>query len=68
MEARLLRLVEKGLLPLMEVAEWWAATRDVFSFPQPGEVVSFTDFHEPGFAIPASNFFHGFLHEYGVQL
>jgi hypothetical protein len=26
------------------------------------------DFHEHGFAIPALDFFHGFLHEYGVQL
>jgi len=32
-EVRLLRLVEKGLLPLKEVARWRAATRDVFPFP-----------------------------------
>ena len=33
MEVRLLWLVEKGLLPLMEVTEWRAAAGDVFSFP-----------------------------------
>jgi hypothetical protein len=58
MEARLLRLVEKGLLPPKEVARWRAAAGDVFPF----------DFHERGFMIPASDFFRGFLHEYGVQL
>jgi hypothetical protein len=55
MEARLLWLVEKGLLSSKEVARWWAATRDVFLFPQPSEVVSFLDFHEPRFMILASD-------------
>lgn len=36
--------------------------------PAASEVVSFTDFHECGFTIPTSDFFHGFLYEYGVQL
>jgi hypothetical protein len=30
--------------------------------------MSFTDFHEHGFAIPVPDFFCGFLHEYGIQL
>ena len=30
--------------------------------------MSFVDFHERGFVILASDFFHGFLCEYGVQL
>jgi len=30
--------------------------------------VSFVDFHECGFVILASDFFHGFLREYGIQL
>ena len=68
MQARLLWLVEKGLLPLKEVAGWRATARDVFLFLWPGEVVSFTDFHERGFAILVSDFFHAFLREYGVQL
>jgi hypothetical protein len=40
----------------------------VFPNPWLGEVVSFTDFHERGFGIMASDLLHGFLHEYGVQL
>jgi hypothetical protein len=32
-EVRLLWLVEKGLLPLKEVAKWRVTTGDVFLFP-----------------------------------
>jgi hypothetical protein len=67
-EARLLQLVERGLLPPKEVTGSRAAARNAFLFPQPGETVSFTDFHERGFVILALDFFHGFLHEYDVQL
>jgi hypothetical protein len=66
-EVRLLWLVDRGLLP-KEAAGWRAATRNAFLFPQPDETVSFTDFHERGFVILALDFFHGFLHEYDVQL
>lgn len=59
-------MVEKGLLPSKGVARWRAAARDVFPLPQPVEAVSFTDFHERAFTILASDFFRGFLHEYGV--
>ena len=34
--------------------------------PQPGEVVSFTDFHKCRFGIPVSDFLYGFLHEHRV--
>jgi hypothetical protein len=67
-EARLLRLVERGILPPKEVTGSRVANRNAFLFPQLGETVSFTDFHECGFAILALDFFHGFLHEYDVQL
>jgi hypothetical protein len=30
--------------------------------------VLFTDFHERGFVILTSDFFRGFLHEYGIEL
>jgi hypothetical protein len=40
----------------------------VFPDPWSGEALSFIDFHESGFGIPASDFPRGFLHEYGVQL
>lgn len=67
-EARLQWLVEKDLLPLKEVVGWRATVEDVLLFPQPNEVVSFIDFHERGFVIPISDFFHGFLYKYGIQL
>ena len=40
------------------------------STPQPpaGYVVSFVNFHDRGFALPANRFFRGLLHEYGIRL
>lgn len=60
--------MEKGFLPPKEVAGWRVTASDVLLFPQPGEAVSFIDFHECGFVVLASDFFHGILREYGVQL
>jgi hypothetical protein len=54
--------------PTKDVAGWRAAAGDAFSLPWLDKVVSFTDFHEHGFAILASDFLHSFLREYGVQL
>ena len=34
----------------------------------PGYVVSFVNFHDRGFALPANRFFCGLLHEYGIRL
>jgi hypothetical protein len=36
--------------------------------PPAGYVISFTHFHEWGFMTPVSNFFHGLLHYYGIEL
>jgi hypothetical protein len=33
-----------------------------------GYVISFAHFHEWGFGMPVSNFFHGLLHYYGIDL
>ena len=68
MEAKLQRLVEKGVLPPKEVAGWRAAAGDVLPFPLLNETVSFTDFHEHGFTILELDFLRGFHREYGVQL
>ena len=68
MEAKLQRLMVKGLLPSKEVTGWRAPTSEVVPLPQPGEVVSFIDFHKRGFGIPTSDFLCGFLREHGVQL
>jgi hypothetical protein len=56
----------KGLLPSKEVIRWRAPTDEVVPHPQPGEVVSFTDFHRLKFTVLASDFLRGFLHDYGV--
>ena len=55
-EVRLLRLVEDGLLPPKEVTGWRATTGEVLPNPRPGEMVSFTNFHEHGFGFPALDF------------
>ena len=60
-EVRLLRLIDDGILPPKEVTGWWATTGDVLPSLWPGETVSFTDFHERGFGIPASDFCWGFF-------
>jgi hypothetical protein len=60
-EVWLLWLVKDGLLPLKDVAGWRAAAGEVLPNPQPREMVSFTDFHERGFRILASDFLRGFL-------
>jgi hypothetical protein len=65
-EAKLQHLMAKGLLPLKEVARWRAPVGEVVPYPQPGEAVSFFDFHKCGFIVLVSDFLHGFLHEYGV--
>ena len=38
------------------------------SQPPAGYVVSFVNFHDRGFALPANRFFRGPVHEYGIQL
>jgi len=56
MEVKLLRLMEKGLLPPKVVAGWRAAAGDAFLLPRLDEAVTFIDFHEQGFMILASDF------------
>ena len=56
MEAKLQRLVAKGLLPPKEVTRWRATAGEVLLNPWLGEMVSFTDLHECRFGIPASDF------------
>ena len=60
-EVRLLRLIDEGLLLSKGVAEWRATTGEVLPNPRPGEMVSFTNFHEHGFGILESDFLQGFL-------
>ena len=64
----LLQLVVDGLRPPKEVVGLRATASEVLPYPRPREMVSFTDLHERGFEIPASDFLWGFLQEHGVQM
>jgi hypothetical protein len=71
-EKIVLQLIKDGLLhPMTNTAypEWIIPGNEDESNPPPADyVVSFTHFHEKGFRMPASNFFHGLLHYYGIEL
>ena len=62
-------LVKRGLLRgRTEVVEWlMPGSEDVLSLPN-GYIVSFTPFHERGFAIPPHPFLRGLLHHYQIKL
>lgn len=63
--------MDRGLLPPrvagVEPAWLFADDEDVPAPPE-GYVVSFAHFHERGFGTPASKFFRGLLHYYGIKL
>ena len=66
---RLEGLVRRGLLrPLSTVQEWLLPGDEAEPAPPEGYVVSFTIFHERGFAIPAHRFLRGLLDYYDVEL
>jgi hypothetical protein len=48
--------------------EWIIPSNDYEPNPPASYVVSFTHFHERGFGMPASHFFRGLLHYYGIEL
>ena len=62
-------LVCRGLLGVRTTAEEWLQP-DEEDIPSPldGYVVSFTHFHERGFATPAHRFLWGLLHYYKIEL
>ena len=67
--AQLQKLVDSGHLPaLTEAREWIVPKDEVVPVPPAGYVVSFIDFHERGFALPASSFFRGLMKYYGIKL
>jgi hypothetical protein len=64
-------LVTEGLLCLLSGGpqpEWLAPGSEAEPTPPPGYVVSFTPFHERGFAMPASRFMRALPHYYRVEL
>jgi hypothetical protein len=48
--------------------EWIILGNEDEPNPPTSYVVSFTHFHERGFGTPASDFFRGLLHHYGIEL
>ena len=62
-------LVRRGLLHRLTTTEGWRLPDDEDEpSPPEGYVVSFTHFHERGFATPAHKFLQGLLHYYNVEL
>ena len=67
-ETVLVAFVEKGFLPLKEVAHWRAPAGEDFPQPRAGEVVSFLAFHERRLRYLAHWFLRGLLNEWGLEL
>jgi hypothetical protein len=64
----ILTLVNSGFLWEKEVDMWSAATGDAYLMEtNPDEVPMFSRFVEHGLALPASEFFKGMLHYYGIE-
>ena len=60
-------LVARGLLcPRTTAEEWIAPISERVPSPPPGYIISFVEFHEQGFAMPAHDFFHGLLFHYDI--
>jgi len=66
---RLEGLVDRGLLRARtSVKEWLLPGEEDLPSPPNSYVVSFTHFHERGFATPAHRFLRGLLHYYKIEL
>jgi hypothetical protein len=66
-----LRLIEDGLLhPVTNVTqpEWIVPGHEDEPNPPASYIVNFAHFHERGIRTPASNFFCGLLHHYGIEM
>jgi len=61
-------LVKESLLQPRKKINWRRAIGDVPPREEPQEIVAFLSFVLRGFAIPASDFFCGLLHYWGVQV
>jgi hypothetical protein len=67
-EKDLLRLVAEGLLQEKSMLDWRPAGKDECSFEFIGVTICFSLFAGWGLALPPSNFFHGLLHFYTLNL
>jgi len=62
------KLYEDGLLPEKHLDEWKAPGNHRVPVLEEGEIVLFTPFVEKRLGLPASEFFHGLLHYYGIHM
>jgi hypothetical protein len=67
-EADLKRLVDECFLQSKEIIQWCPATSDKRLYEKAEEILLFQYFVERGLALPTSDFFHGLLFHYGIQL
>jgi len=58
--------VKDGLLQPHDKMQWRRAVGEILPQEESQEVVTFLSFVPRGFAIPASDFFHGLLHYWGI--
>ena len=62
------KLHKDGLLPEKHLGEWKAPINHCVPMLEEGEIVLFTPFVEKRLGLPASEFFHGLLHYYGIHM
>ena len=67
-EAAVQELETMGLLQSQAVIQWHAGEGENYPFEGTIETILFRDFMERGLAVPISEFFHGLLHFWGIQL
>jgi hypothetical protein len=67
-EANLKILVDECLLQPKEIVQWCPSTGDKRPYERAEEIIMFQYFVECGLALPASDFFHGLLFYYSIQL
>jgi hypothetical protein len=67
-EAKILALVDRGLLRSKEEVEWRAAAGENFPSEDVKEQVVFASFFERGFNLPAGDFFRWLLYYYQLEL
>ena len=67
-EEMLVKLHEDGFLPEKDLTEWKVPGNHRVPELEEGEIVLFTPFIERGLGLPASDFFHGWLHYYGIRM
>ena len=61
-------LVQSCLLQPKNVIHWQSVIGEMFQSARDSKIVLFTSFVEHGLALPTSDFSHGLLYYYGIQI